>query len=122
MIRNETRKTGNGEENRSVRRGVSKGVKNSHMPPALQGATPEMAMRPFQGWLPPGCRKVGHDMPSRYFRESMAFPCHTPLEEKQDSVKKHNRLQEAVMVIGTLMPQVKTPSGVRLRGIYSQRG
>jgi hypothetical protein len=31
--------------------------------PALQAATPEMAMRPFQGWPPAGYRIVGQGRP-----------------------------------------------------------
>jgi hypothetical protein len=36
---------------------------------------------------------------------------------RDTSRQSHNRLQEAVMVIGTLMPWVKVVSGVRWRGI-----
>jgi hypothetical protein len=38
---------------------------------ALRGATPEIAVTPFQGWSPAGCIEVGHGGPWRYFRESM---------------------------------------------------
>ena len=43
-----------------VRRGVSKGVEDGHRPPALRAAISEMAVRPFQGWPPAGCRGVEH--------------------------------------------------------------
>jgi hypothetical protein len=39
---------------KSKRRGVSKGVEDSHRPPALRAGHPEMAVRPMEGL--PACR------------------------------------------------------------------
>jgi hypothetical protein len=53
-----------------ARRGVSKGVEDGRRQPALWLVTPETAMRPFRGWPPAGCRRVGHSRPWRWFRQS----------------------------------------------------
>jgi hypothetical protein len=48
---------------KGVQRGVSKGDKGHpdfYRLPALQAATSEMSVRPFQGWPPVGHQKVGH--------------------------------------------------------------
>jgi hypothetical protein len=46
-------------------RGVSKGVEEGQRTPALEVATPETAIMPFQGWPPTatGHGKVGHGWP-----------------------------------------------------------
>jgi hypothetical protein len=48
---------------RGGRPGVSKGVEDGHRMPALWAATPETAVRPFQGWPPAGHRRVRHGGP-----------------------------------------------------------
>jgi hypothetical protein len=45
-----------------------------------------------------------------------------PYGREEDDEPVKNRLQGAVMVIGTLMPQVKRVSGIGWWGIGSQRG
>jgi hypothetical protein len=49
---------------RGVRRGVSKVVEDGSRPPALRAATPETAIRTFQGWPPTGHGKVEHTLGS----------------------------------------------------------
>jgi hypothetical protein len=57
---------------RDVRRGVSKGVEDSHRPPAH---------RLIQGWPSTGCRRVEHSGPYQYFRETEVTPWNTPLSD-----------------------------------------
>jgi hypothetical protein len=47
------------QERRGVQCGVSNGVEDSCRLPALWPVTPETAIRPYQGWLPVGRRRVG---------------------------------------------------------------
>jgi hypothetical protein len=53
------------------------GGKDSHRPPALRATTHEKDVRPFQGWLPTGCRGVGHGIHSDTLGRPRPPPCHT---------------------------------------------
>jgi hypothetical protein len=80
-----------------VWRGVSERVKDGRRPPPCRQATRETAVRSFQGFPPAGHRRVGHDRPGRYFRKSMAAPCHTPMpplaRDKEENVETHLGMQ-----------------------------
>jgi hypothetical protein len=60
------------------------GVEDSSRPPTMRAATNETFMRPFQGWPSVGLKRVGHGGP---FTESMATPCHTPMDAFPHSVE-----------------------------------
>jgi hypothetical protein len=65
-----------------VRRGVSKGAEDGRRPQAACPVGRPPLKRPygcFSGGPPAGHRRVRHGGPKRYFRESMATPCHTSM-------------------------------------------
>jgi hypothetical protein len=67
--------------------GMSKGVKDSGRPFALRARHPQNGR--FRGDPPAEHRRVGEGGPQRYFRESMATPCHALMMKRVCETKKH---------------------------------